>query len=173
MTPRILPRSLAASTLLLCFACNEPASSSDLAGPPAPSPVTTAPAEIPVGSEFEYAPRSEEIIEEAAIPARVAPMVPPPNPEDLKAIRTTVSRYAGQAKYCYETELRADPDLEGTVELQWALSGGRAKNIRLVRDGVGSDQLVQCLVGKVGRWNFPEGLQGSVTWPFRFRPEPG
>jgi hypothetical protein len=91
----------------------------------------------------------------------------------MAAVRTAVSRYAGQAKYCYETELRADPDLAGVVELRWSLGNGAARDVRLVRDGVGSDALVRCLVGKVSKWEFPAGLTGTVDWPFRFRPEPG
>jgi len=86
--------------------------------------------------------------------------------EDVEAV---VKQRQGQLMYCYENELRADPGLSGRVEVEWQVSNKRVTSIRVASNSTGNDELAACIVKKIKRWRFGEGVQGAVSWPFVFR----
>ncbi len=84
-------------------------------------------------------------------------------------VKTTVQRYAGQLKYCYETRLKSNPDLGGRVEIEWVIAGGRVSSASTFANTTGDSELASCIEGKIKRWSFPPGTDGEVVWPFIFK----
>lgn len=89
---------------------------------------------------------------------------------DANSIRTVVKKYAGQVKYCYESQLKNDPSLAGRVEISWTVNRGRVVSANVFANTTGNDPLAQCIVGKISKWRFPEDVQGEVVFPFVLTP---
>lgn len=91
-------------------------------------------------------------------------------PTDQATVKKTVQRYSGQLKYCYESRLKANPDLAGRVEIEWTITAGRVTSAEVFANTTGDSELASCIVGKVKRWTFPTELPGGeVLWPFIFK----
>lgn len=88
---------------------------------------------------------------------------------DQGTVKKVVQKNAGQLKYCYETELKANPDLSGRVEIEWNIVGGRVTAAEVFANTTGDNDLATCIVSKIKRWSFPPEIQGDVQWPFIFR----
>jgi outer membrane biosynthesis protein TonB len=89
--------------------------------------------------------------------------------EGADNVESVVRKFQGQLTYCYEAELRADPSLEGRIEVRFNIANKRVTQANVVSNSTGNDQLAACVVSKVKRWQFSEEVTGSVTWPFNFR----
>jgi len=87
---------------------------------------------------------------------------------DKAALKATVRRYSGQLQYCYEAQLRANPNLAGRVEVSWYVSNGRASDVSITSN-TATTELADCVESKIRRWQFSEGVSGDVTWPFVFQ----
>lgn len=89
---------------------------------------------------------------------------------DAEKVKGVVKRNTGQLKYCYEQELKADPNLAGRVEIEWVVTGGRVTSANVLVNTTGNSQLGTCIVGKIKRWTFPAEIEGEISWPFVFQP---
>lgn len=87
---------------------------------------------------------------------------------DADAARKTVSRYAGQLKYCYESRLKAVPNLEGRIVMAWTVSSGATESIYVVSNTTGDAELAGCIERKIRRWKFTDSVEGDMEWPFVF-----
>jgi hypothetical protein len=100
-----------------------------------------------------------------------------PEPEDVvgcadpEALRAAIEARAGQLVYCYERELLGAPELEGRVEVEWRIDGGRAHDVVPFTNTTGSATLGACIVEKVERWRFDADESCEVVYPFVFRPK--
>ena len=90
---------------------------------------------------------------------------------DAGKVKATVRRYSGQMKYCYEQQLKKNRDLEGRVEIGWAVYGGVVESVYIVSNNTGDEELGKCMVNKLKRWKFDADIEGDVSWPFVFRPK--
>lgn len=88
---------------------------------------------------------------------------------DMGLLKSAIRRKMGQMKYCYEEELKKNSDLEGRVELGWAVYGGKVESVFIVSNSTGNTALANCMVSKLKRWEFDKGIEGDVSWPFMFR----
>ena len=88
---------------------------------------------------------------------------------DENSVRKVVKRYAGQLKYCYERRLKEVPSLEGRVEVGWYVAGGEVEGLTIVLNTTRDDALGDCIKNKIRRWQFPEDVEGDVSWPFVFK----
>lgn len=117
--------------------------------------------------------RVEPIAVPAPLPVPIA--VPdgrllPPSDDD-SPIASTIRRYQGQIKWCYQQQLAVDPTLAGRLELQWAIGErGRVSNAKVVSNTTKNTELGTCAVTKLKRWTFPADTQGVARWPFVFAP---
>ncbi len=75
-----------------------------------------------------------------------------------------------QVKSCYETVRVEEPDLAGKVEVAWTVSTeGAVTDIGVANNTTGSDDLANCLVRRIKRWEFPAAdEEQQVTYPFKF-----
>ena len=88
---------------------------------------------------------------------------------DENSVRKVVKRYAGQLKYCYERRLKEVPSLAGRVEVGWYVAGGAVEGLTIVLNTTRDDELGDCIKNKIRRWQFPEDVEGDVSWPFVFK----
>lgn len=89
---------------------------------------------------------------------------------DQATIKKIVQKNAGQLKYCYEQRLKANPDLNGRVEIEWNISGGRVTAADVFANTTGDSELAECIVSKIRRWSgFPPEAEGEIVWPFIFK----
>lgn len=88
---------------------------------------------------------------------------------DQGTVKKVVQKNAGQLKYCYETQLKANPDLSGRVEIEWNITGGRVTAADVFANTTGDNDLATCIVSKIKRWSFPVEIEGEVQWPFIFK----
>lgn len=91
---------------------------------------------------------------------------------DENSVKSIVKRYTGQLQYCYERLLKVDPSLEGRVEVGWTVSGGAVTGTPyIIANTTGNAELADCVVKKIRRWEFPDDVDGDVSWPFAFTPK--
>ena len=89
---------------------------------------------------------------------------------DAGSVSKVVRRFSGQVKYCYEAQLKTNPSLSGRVEVAWTVRDGRVSDATLFSNTTGNDTLGKCIVSKVKRWRFPDGVEGDVVYPFILTP---
>ena len=89
---------------------------------------------------------------------------------DATSVSKVVRKYSGQVKYCYESQLKANPSLNGRVEVSFTINDGRVVNSSIFANTTGSDSLGKCIAGKVRTWRFPEEIVGDVIYPFILTP---
>ena len=58
-------------------------------------------------------------------------------------------------RQCYESELKRDPGLAGTIEIEITVHEGRAASSVIVLDTVGSKNVNACIQRKIRRIRFP------------------
>lgn len=88
---------------------------------------------------------------------------------DHAAVKGVVEKYFGQLTYCYETRLKGNPDLGGRVEVEWNVTGGRVTSAYVFANTTGDQELGECIVNKIERWRFPNGVEGQILYPFIFK----
>ncbi|MEM6290562.1 MAG: AgmX/PglI C-terminal domain-containing protein [Myxococcota bacterium] len=93
---------------------------------------------------------------------------------DKQIIRRIVRAHVNEVRYCYEKGLVGDPSLEGTVTIDFTISGnGKVTASSVASDSVGDGTVGTCVSKKIKRWRFPKPLGGGVVkvkYPFTFSP---
>ncbi len=91
---------------------------------------------------------------------------------DKEAIRRVIREHIREIRNCYERELQRSPDLYGKLVLQWNIvEGGRATEVKVVSNGLGNNDVAQCVSGRLRSWKFPDPPKdqiGQVVFPFVF-----
>jgi outer membrane biosynthesis protein TonB len=96
------------------------------------------------------------------------------SPEDQNAVKTTMKRYTGRVKACYERELKGNPDLKGKVSVSFDIdTAGAVSGVAVVENSTGSAELADCIQKEIGRIRFnpPPTADVSVAgYPFILSP---
>lgn len=88
---------------------------------------------------------------------------------DENQIKATVNRYTGQLTYCYEKQLKVNPNLQGRIEVGWTVVAGAVTGAPyIIANTTGDSALADCVTGKIRRWQFPADADGPMSWPFVF-----
>lgn len=92
---------------------------------------------------------------------------------DKELIRQVIHQHRNEVRFCYELELTRNPKLQGKTAVKFLISGsGAVTASQVVESTVKSQQLEDCVAGRVRMWQFPKPPGGgtvSVTYPFVFR----
>lgn len=92
---------------------------------------------------------------------------------DKELIRRVIRSHLGQVRYCYESQLNANPSLEGKVAVTFHVGpSGLVDDARVASSTANSAGLEACLVSRVRTWRFPaDARAGSyvITYPFIFK----
>jgi hypothetical protein len=142
-------------TAVTC-ACEAPAAVPVFATPPAsPEPPVVAAEPRVVSSDDEPAPKAEVI---GAL--------------DKDLIRRIVRAHIDEVRYCYDEGLSHDPELSGSVIVQFVI-GSEGKVTRSTARSEMEGEVPECIAKAVGRWMFPRPADGEdvvVSYPFVLEP---
>ena len=99
-------------------------------------------------------------------------LIPEPDPtvSDAEGIRQTVEGAKGRLEACYDRALKRDPTVQGRVEVEFYVSGGRAAQAQVFADTTGDAELGACLTTAFRRMRFPTRAEGEVLYPLVFAP---
>jgi TonB family protein len=84
-----------------------------------------------------------------------------------------VRRYAAGIQFCYDNELKKQAGLGGKLVVSITVAAaGHVTGADVVKDTVGSPELVRCALAQIEAWKFPTIPEGTVTFqaPFVFTP---
>ncbi len=88
---------------------------------------------------------------------------------DKAAVSSTIRRYLGGVRHCYEMQLRVNPSLKGTVRIQFIIgSSGAVSGCSVTSDSMGNTLISSCVCRRVQRWRFPPPDEGTVTVSYSF-----
>ncbi len=96
--------------------------------------------------------------------------------QDLRtdaSLLAVVRRYAPGIQFCYDNQLEKQAGLGGKLVVAITVAAsGQVTDARVVRDTVGSPELVSCATSQILTWRFPAIPEGVVTFqaPFIFTP---
>ncbi len=90
-----------------------------------------------------------------------------------QSLLSVVRRYAPGIQYCYDNQLKSNPNLRGKVVVSLTVSAtGKVLEAIVVQDSLGSKAVTECVLGQIFGWKFPKIATGDVTFktPFVFTP---
>lgn len=78
-----------------------------------------------------------------------------------------------QIRYCYESQLRRNPNLSGKIVIKWVIAGtGYVQTAAVAQTTMNNERVENCIARRVRRWKFPQPKGGGivvVNYPFLFR----
>ncbi len=93
---------------------------------------------------------------------------------DKKSVAATIRRRQDGFQACYETALKANSKLAGKLVVEFTIAeSGQVSEARVEKDGVGSAEVANCVVGLLRRLKFPAPSDGEVTITNTFVFQPG
>ncbi|MBN2089575.1 SUMF1/EgtB/PvdO family nonheme iron enzyme [candidate division KSB1 bacterium] len=73
---------------------------------------------------------------------------------DFNSIFPVIKRHQASINYCYERELKRNPNLKGKVVVRFTVSPkGNVSEVTVVSSTLNSDAVQQCIVSRISRWN--------------------
>ena len=98
-----------------------------------------------------------------------------PEVDSADVDRAALSRYIrdrlGAIRGCYERELKRNPGLKGKVVVRFNITpAGRAGDVRIEENTLGSPEVSSCITGLMRSWIFPfkPPDEVPVQYPFLF-----
>lgn len=89
---------------------------------------------------------------------------------DKEIIRRVVRQHRREIKYCYESELQKNKELQGRVIVRFTISAtGSVVSAVVKESNLKNASVENCMAGKIRRWVFPEPKGGGiviVNYPF-------
>lgn len=161
------------SSLVLCFGLCQSllAAESSSVMPAAQVSTTTSaaaatPTSAPTGSALAESAPSRMVAEDeedASLPAL-----------DSSVVKDVIVSHMASIKYCYDSQLKKDPDLAGKVVVKFTVGPKGAVTKADVKETTLKNKDVEtCMVGEVKSWIFPEPRRGEsvdIAFPFVFKP---
>ncbi|MFL5352540.1 AgmX/PglI C-terminal domain-containing protein [Archangium sp.] len=93
---------------------------------------------------------------------------------DKDVIAKIIRSHQNEIKYCYETELNKNPNLQGKVAVAFTIDpAGAVSEANVTETTLNSSTAEACMLSRIRRWKFPEPKGGgvvAVTYPWLFSP---
>ena len=90
---------------------------------------------------------------------------------DPEVIDAVINQNKSSVEYCYQSQLKIDPNLRGEVMLSFdILPNGRVGGVKIMNSTLNNPKVEQCITRSVRRWAFPKlsGNEGIVTIRTKF-----
>jgi hypothetical protein len=88
---------------------------------------------------------------------------------DKESVASVFRRRRSAVRRCYEESLRANPNVQGKVIIQFTIgTAGRITTIDVTTDTTGDGKIAQCIVRHVKGWRFDPPERGTVTFSYPF-----
>lgn len=92
------------------------------------------------------------------------------SPEDQATVSSTMKKYVGRVRQCYERELKSNPDLAGKVTVSFEIStAGTVSGVDIAGNTTGNAELGECIKNVVARIRFNPAPAADVSvggYPF-------
>jgi len=90
---------------------------------------------------------------------------------DSSAVKSVVNRNIKAIYFCYESELRLNPKLEGKVTVEFTIARtGTVTEARVISSTLHSAKVEGCMVKTIKRWRFPRpDDEAIIAYPFVFQ----
>ncbi len=86
-----------------------------------------------------------------------------------EVISRVIASHYGEVRYCYEKQLKMNPDLEGKLTVRFTIgTDGHISNATIEESTLNNMEVESCVLYKVKNWQFPRPRGGSVTVIFPF-----
>ncbi|MDP2345239.1 MAG: AgmX/PglI C-terminal domain-containing protein [Deltaproteobacteria bacterium] len=93
---------------------------------------------------------------------------------DKKSVAATIRRRQDGFQACYETALKSNSKLGGKIVVEFTIGGdGKVTEARVVKDGLNSGEVNNCVLGLLKRLRFPtpaDGGEVTISNTFVFQP---
>jgi len=83
------------------------------------------------------------------------------------AIGSVVNKHADAIENCYKKEARINPNLKGSVSMQFTiLPNGKVSNVRVLKSTLRNKKVESCVQRRIRSWRFPtiDKKEGNVTF---------
>jgi TonB family protein len=88
---------------------------------------------------------------------------------DPNVVANTIRQRKGAVVACYERALKRNPNLSGKVILRFTISAvGKVTSADIESNGLGDDEVGNCMVSIVKTWRFPAPSGGDVQFSYPF-----
>ena len=131
-----------------------------------------------LSAQADEATKAEPVADlDALISVSTTPVVRHPIIEtELKTdnadVRKVLRENHGQLVYCYETSLKANPELSGRLTLSVTVNEGVVTSVDTPVNTLTDPQVSECITRKVQGWRFPAVFTSELTFPFTCSFEP-
>jgi len=73
---------------------------------------------------------------------------------DIDEVATIVLAHNSAIQYCYERELRRNPDLKGKVAVRFTiLPEGVVDNVKIISSTLNNERIERCIISRISRWD--------------------
>jgi TonB family protein len=70
------------------------------------------------------------------------------------AISEVVNRHNSSIQYCYQRELKENPDLKGKLAIRFTITpDGKVKNVNVISSTLNNTRVERCVVSRISRWD--------------------
>ncbi|MHB8417152.1 MAG: AgmX/PglI C-terminal domain-containing protein [Myxococcales bacterium] len=90
----------------------------------------------------------------------------------MEAVRRVVDQHISEVQECYENGLLRNPGLAGKLVVEWTISTtGTVSRVNTKVATLQSNQVSDCIIGRLKGWRFPRPSGGTVvvSYPFIFK----
>ncbi|MGA1825815.1 MAG: AgmX/PglI C-terminal domain-containing protein [bacterium] len=121
-------------------------------------------------------PEEEKILESLQLEPNKAEIISGPSVDKNRSeevILKVVSSYKSSIAYCYQRELKDNPDLKGRITVKFSIGkADQVLNAEIYSSEINNANLEACLIDMILRWRFPAGAEAvtTVIYPFIFFP---
>ena len=91
---------------------------------------------------------------------------------DNDQINNVHRKHLAKFRYCYEKNLRDNPDVEGSIDVEVDISKGSVSAISIQRNSLKSPTLGHCFQKILTRIRLPESCTGTTTLSFSLMRKP-
>lgn len=82
---------------------------------------------------------------------------------DSRKLNRILRRVQNDVENCYKLALKSNRGLKGSILVQWTITpAGKATNVKIARDTVGSDKVAACVKASISRKSYRGVVQGNA-----------
>jgi TonB family protein len=82
---------------------------------------------------------------------------------DINEVSSIVYAHSSAIQYCYERELKRNPDLKGKIVVRFTiLPSGKVKDPRIISSTVKNERVERCVLSRISRWDDFGAIDSSL-----------
>ena len=127
-----------------------------------------------LGQEVPFESSLAAVVVHAPELETVPEVAPEPAPEpEANPVADLINANRDAIQACYTTAAEANAELAGQLVLSWVVTEMAGSEFNAVLDTLGDADLATCVTDVLAGWEWPEGVDGEVGFPFKFETAAG